>query len=211
LTSKVEDAEMALIVRYLPPQAAVEWLTDLANLRGGPDNITVLITEARRSGGERQAGQWDWHSAWPWRLGLLAAAMVASLTGVAVLAWGHAEAAGMLAVLAAVLASLSLLARRRTVGVPSTIRCGKGPYTTAHISHTPHQLDSIDESLSDMLAQVRDVEEEKTIAEVQDLLDRARAHRAQSGQAEACQIYAQLTSKLLKLLRNYDGQGDLFS
>ena len=43
LTGRVEDEEIGAILASLPPQEAAQALVDLANLRGGPDNITVLI------------------------------------------------------------------------------------------------------------------------------------------------------------------------
>ena len=43
LTGRVEDAEIGAILASLPPKEAATALVDLANLRGGPDNVTVLI------------------------------------------------------------------------------------------------------------------------------------------------------------------------
>jgi protein phosphatase len=43
LSGQIEDDEMAAILRQLPPQEAVRALVDLANLRGGPDNITIVV------------------------------------------------------------------------------------------------------------------------------------------------------------------------
>lgn len=43
LTGRVEDAEIATILRTLPAKEAARALVDLANLRGGPDNITVIV------------------------------------------------------------------------------------------------------------------------------------------------------------------------
>jgi serine/threonine protein phosphatase PrpC len=43
LTGEVKDEEIGPILRHLPPEAAAQALIDLANLRGGPDNITVEI------------------------------------------------------------------------------------------------------------------------------------------------------------------------
>jgi len=45
LTGRVEDHELGTIMGCLPPHEAVKVLVDLANLRGGPDNITVLIAK----------------------------------------------------------------------------------------------------------------------------------------------------------------------
>ncbi len=43
LTGQVEDHEIGALVSSLPPQLATRVLVDLANLRGGPDNTTVII------------------------------------------------------------------------------------------------------------------------------------------------------------------------
>ncbi|MFO0904723.1 MAG: protein phosphatase 2C domain-containing protein [Pirellulales bacterium] len=43
LTGQVTDEELAPILAHLPADDAAALLVDLANLRGGPDNITVLI------------------------------------------------------------------------------------------------------------------------------------------------------------------------
>ncbi len=45
LTGPVTDEEMAALLRCLPPAEAVQSLVDLANLKGGPDNITVVIAQ----------------------------------------------------------------------------------------------------------------------------------------------------------------------
>jgi serine/threonine protein phosphatase PrpC len=45
LTGRVDDPEIGTIMGCLPPHEAVKTLVDLANLRGGPDNITVLIAK----------------------------------------------------------------------------------------------------------------------------------------------------------------------
>ncbi|MEZ6052497.1 MAG: PP2C family serine/threonine-protein phosphatase [Planctomycetaceae bacterium] len=43
LTAHVTDGEIATIVRDLPPKAACRMLVNLANLRGGTDNCTVIV------------------------------------------------------------------------------------------------------------------------------------------------------------------------
>ena len=45
LTARVEDSELGPILAALPPQEAAQALVDLANLRGGPDNITIIIAK----------------------------------------------------------------------------------------------------------------------------------------------------------------------
>jgi serine/threonine protein phosphatase PrpC len=42
LSNQLTDQELGAILKYLPLQEACQFLVDLANLRGGPDNITVI-------------------------------------------------------------------------------------------------------------------------------------------------------------------------
>jgi protein phosphatase len=49
LSGQVTDSEIGAVASALPPAEACRFLVDLANLRGGPDNITALIV---RVGGE---------------------------------------------------------------------------------------------------------------------------------------------------------------
>ena len=52
LTGQVDDDEIGAILLALPPEEAVRTLIDLTNLRGGPDNVTVIVTrvaDQRRS------------------------------------------------------------------------------------------------------------------------------------------------------------------
>ena len=43
LSNQLDDAEVGAIVRELPPKKAAKLLIHLANIRGGPDNTTVII------------------------------------------------------------------------------------------------------------------------------------------------------------------------
>lgn len=45
LTGLVEDQELAEVLAYLSPDEAAKVLVDLANLRGGPDNITLIVAK----------------------------------------------------------------------------------------------------------------------------------------------------------------------
>lgn len=44
LTGMVDDVEIATLLDCLPEDLAVEVMVDLANLRGGPDNTTIVVT-----------------------------------------------------------------------------------------------------------------------------------------------------------------------
>ena len=47
LTGQVCDEEIGVLLQCLPPPEAAQVLIDLANLRGGPDNITVIIARVK--------------------------------------------------------------------------------------------------------------------------------------------------------------------
>jgi protein phosphatase len=49
LSGPISDAEIGAAVSVLPPAEACRYLVDLANLRGGPDNITVIVVRVRGS------------------------------------------------------------------------------------------------------------------------------------------------------------------
>lgn len=47
LSGPVRDDEMGTIIGCMPPQDAAQALIDLANLRGGPDNVTVIVVRVK--------------------------------------------------------------------------------------------------------------------------------------------------------------------
>jgi len=49
LSGQVSDSEIGAVAGALPPEEACRFLVDLANLRGGPDNITVLIVRVKKT------------------------------------------------------------------------------------------------------------------------------------------------------------------
>ncbi len=71
LSGQVPDTELGTIAGALPPAEACRVLVDLANLRGGPDNITVLIvrvnevTQAKRKSPPGVKPVWYRRMGWP--------------------------------------------------------------------------------------------------------------------------------------------------
>ena len=45
LSGQVTDSEMGQILALIPPEEAVRSLVNLANLRGGPDNVTLIVVK----------------------------------------------------------------------------------------------------------------------------------------------------------------------
>src|SRR5262249_37797377 len=68
LSGQVGDAEIGAVASSLPPAEACRFLIDLANLRGGPDNITVIVV---RVGGQLETvppARRPWQERFPWPL-----------------------------------------------------------------------------------------------------------------------------------------------
>ncbi|WP_231745755.1 PP2C family protein-serine/threonine phosphatase [Rosistilla oblonga] len=60
LTGQVDDVEIGVLLDCLPPKDACRVMVDLANLRGGPDNITIVVVrvdDADVGGAASVAGQ----------------------------------------------------------------------------------------------------------------------------------------------------------
>lgn len=51
LSGQLTDSEMGAVAGVLPPAEACRFLVDLANMRGGPDNITVVIIRVNEEAG----------------------------------------------------------------------------------------------------------------------------------------------------------------
>jgi PPM family protein phosphatase len=111
LSGQVEDHEIAVVASVLPAEEACRFLIDLANLRGGPDNITVIIVRVEgstpegtvRSKPAYRPSKPFWQQPLPWpMLSLLSGMALASLAIVLRLASESGKAVAMLVFLAAV-------------------------------------------------------------------------------------------------------------
>ncbi len=102
LSGQVTDEEMGVLMGCLPPGDAVRVLIDIANLRGGPDNITVII--ARVKGQEITTAAAN--PAEPLRVSAESPADVQPKSGAHPAFW---ILAGVLLVIAVVLAALGML------------------------------------------------------------------------------------------------------
>jgi len=139
LSGLVSDDELGTIISCVPPKEAVQTLVDLANLRGGPDNITVIVAQitgpelahGESSGKESREVEGRCKTAVHWSVWFLI-----MLFGLATL--------GLLAVGQTVLGLLGLVATL-AIGVMAIVRryfkaeiveqfaqgpLGKGPYTS---------------------------------------------------------------------------------
>jgi protein phosphatase len=86
LSGPVTDSEIGAIVSTLPPDEAARFLVQLANLRGGPDNITVMVIRAEdaKAAAGPASSKWDALRRLHWSLPVLGGGVL--LTGIALLA-----------------------------------------------------------------------------------------------------------------------------
>jgi protein phosphatase len=87
LSGQVSDREIGVIANLLPADEACRFLIDLANLRGGPDNITVVIARVRGLASPvaavPAAERRRWYSFIPWPLMTLVVGVAFAIQAVA--------------------------------------------------------------------------------------------------------------------------------
>jgi|CXWL01.1.fsa_nt_gi protein phosphatase len=141
LMARVTDEEIAAILRHLSPDEAGRLLVDLANLRGGPDNITVIVAQV--TGSELATAEAD---AAPIKIGKVKHDPKSELAFLVVIAVFFLGAL-LLAVIGSMPAALGALTvgvlvavaafviRKRTeakgIELGTGRKLGKGPYTSA--------------------------------------------------------------------------------
>ena len=157
LTGKVEDAEIGEVVSLLPPQQAAQLLVDLANLRGGPDNITVLVVRAESA--EVQTRAWRGE---PLLVGqdlkpprrIHPAVWIVILVGVLLAAglatlqlYPFALAAAAVAAAAGLIAALRSIEGRDGVPLTSGRRLGRAPYVRTDCDGDARQIEGLSETV----------------------------------------------------------------
>ena len=211
LSGEVSDEEIGAVLAVMPPEEAVQALIDLANLRGGPDNITIVV--ARALADMRQNGSESFAAELPgarrgMHPGIWAALAVAIIVGGGLAVW-HPLAGAIAAVVG--LASLFLLhswLRPEDYNV-AVGQLGRGPHGTWDC--TPG-LPFI-ERLQGTLAQLRTAatEEDWTIDwnEVDGLDRRARAATEAGDYRTALRDYCRAVSFMMRELKKNGTHGRL--
>jgi protein phosphatase len=211
LSGPVTDEEMGAILRCLSPQDAAETLVDLANLRGGPDNISVVIaqidgavprTAAVEGTGEAQAAN-GWSTALLW----LAAGACLAMLGWCL--WNQYWLAAIGSAVGFVAAAIAGLAFRSNapftcppigpIGGPY----GNGPYRKAQCPPNGKVV----ATLADITAKLRDLPNQSSDDHKIDWpsLDAARAEAQAAADGgdyvAAVQKYSAAIRRIMKQLR----------
>jgi len=115
LSGQVSDHEIGAVASVLPPAEACRFLIDLANIRGGPDNITVVIArvggsandakDAAPSSGGKRGSFWPRMPWWPLSL-LGGTLLVVAAIALEIQRWTSTAAVAFLFAFAAIVAGL---------------------------------------------------------------------------------------------------------
>ena len=221
LTGPLNAELIGLVLATLPPKDAAQTLVDLANLLGGPDNISVITIEAAdlaRIDGGRDAqprhapvdrgprpGGFAWRQAAGWiGAGLAAAAAALGLAvGGSGWAWAAAIAAAGLAWQGVRAGGGPAASNPRDVGGPP----GKAPYRRYEVGANAHLIDV----LGDIVRQIEDLEAQREWGfdwtDIHE--DRSLAHGAiaRGDLTGAVVAYCRAVRRLMKSLRDAQGRG----
>ncbi|MGO9114123.1 MAG: PP2C family protein-serine/threonine phosphatase [Thermoguttaceae bacterium] len=202
LSGPVKDEEMGMILGSMPPAEAVRALVDLANLRGGPDNITVIIVKAvgqvwAQASDDMPRPRADLRPVNPM---VWIAMGVTALAGLGLLVMQTYVPAALCLVAAAVLGAGALIYRQggENKGPPMNgPRFGRGPYTAVVCPPSPEFV----RHLADTLRELREAATQADLTVDSEglnvLLGRAAAGNQTGDYAQAVRYYCQGISFLL--------------
>lgn len=212
LTGPVRDEEIGPLMATLSPQEVARVLIDLANLRGGPDNITVIVvrvtgpelttavagTEPLTIGGDRVQ-----RKVHPVLWALMGACLLAA-SGLAVLSsW---IPAGLAAVGGLVLLGTALLQKFRGgnngVELGRGQRFGKGPHASFDSTAKPELIDTLVRLIDELRQAASEKKWDINASHVDELCSRGYDANAAGKHAEALRQYARAISFLMQELRS---------
>jgi PPM family protein phosphatase len=196
LSGQVKDEEMGMILASMPPGEAARTLVDLANLRGGPDNITVIIAKAvgeawmQASSNDMPRPRADLR---PVSTTVWIAMGVVALAGLGLLVMQEFIPAALCLVAAAVLAIGALVYRQggEAKGPPMNgQRYGRGPYTAVACSPSPEFVRHLAETLRELREAATRAEVNFDVQGLNAMLDRAAAGNQTGDYAQAVRNYS---------------------
>lgn len=212
LTGKVEDEELGPVLANLPPREAAQVLADLANLRGGPDNITLIDAKVTceslaTSGAQdepltvgaepasRKVKPIPWVIAGTLLLGaaaLAAASHLAFAAGAAVLGLG--------ATLAAAIQTFGK--RGGGVSLSEGRRLGKGPYVRLHCQATSRFVDRLAGIVQELRVAADEERWNVDMPRFNELCSAAATAAVNKRHSEAVRHYARAISFMMQQLRD---------
>ena len=154
LSGQITDKEIGQILAVFPPDIAAETLVNLANLRGGPDNITMVIARTIENEAASQAVENEMQvPGWYW--GILAGAFAAGLAAAAGLVFGYIQIGVLLALVAAAAGIAFFMMAQKTLFssspfLQSSVLSGNAPYRTWDCTPSAEFADTLATTLQEL-------------------------------------------------------------
>ena len=200
LSGQVKDEELGMVMASMPPAEAARSLVDLANMRGGPDNITVIIAKTVGSAW-KQSSPADMPrpraAVRPVHTSVWIVTGVLALAGLLLLATPWSIPAALCLVAAAALGVGTWFYRQggEVKGPPMNgNRFGRGPYTASVCAPTQEFVRSLSETLRELREAAAQNELALDSAAFTTLLDRAAAANQAGDYAQAVRYYCHAIS-----------------
>ena len=218
LSGQVTDEEMGIILQLFDPQESSQLLTDIANLRGGPDNITVVIAtisdeeiETHVSNGKSYPIERGTNVSAPMPIPLLVIGAIGLLAALVMLFLKIIPLAVVAAVLG-VAAFVTAFARSASQSVRTDStgdQYGKGP----HRKYTCRPDQKFSDQLAGLIHALRDAARDNGWQihwdEFANLFDQARGFEKSKNYADAIRNYGKILSGMMQQIRKQrDAEGD---
>jgi len=216
LTGLLADEEIGAILANFPPHEAVRVLTDLTNLRGGPDNITVIVVRINhRDLTTEPAHHRNWSLneetrpnksrrkihplAWVFLAGSTAASVLFGLMTQSPLA---IAIPGALALITLIYVLVRLMEMSQIGAAKGTGKqFGKGPYTSVNCDSGVHFIEKLETMVADVrqaLANDRRIDLHRLDA----MIEHAKQDRNQNDSAATIKGYSQAIRFAMDQIRN---------
>ena len=211
LTGEVANEEIGPILASLPPNEAAQVLVDLANLRGGPDNITVIVVKitgeeitTRAAGAQplmigkpasrQQVHPFLWIATGVCFLAALVMLLLRQHVAALLAAGG-----GLVTVLAALYQKFVPPAGEALVGGK---RLGKGPYTKTACPPNGEFVDKLAGIVAELREAAKEDQRHVNWAQFDALCQKAKTAEERGAHAGAVSEYARAISFMMNELRS---------
>jgi protein phosphatase len=216
LSGRVSDPELGAIASVLPPKEACRFLVDLANLRGGPDNITVVIVRVGSHMATPPPAAKPWYRRFPWPLVALLLGVMLAGTAVALIIEGNMVWANLCFALAvvAIVGGLGGLAAYQARENRRLSEEAARPRPKIHRSLEcriePPLLDRWARSDQGLVQQAREKNWEPNWAAHDELVHDAQDHLAQGDLVHAFRSFCRAMQTLMTAMQSQRGKTEVF-
>jgi protein phosphatase len=201
LSGQVRDDEMGMIVGSMSPSEAVRSLVDIANLRGGPDNISVIVAKTAGTGWTQSSADIPQPRAAtrPINVNVWIAMGVLTLLGLGLLAFQWIPAAICLVAAGVLGVGAWFYSQGGEVKGPAMNgkRYGRGPYTAIVCPPSPEFVRRLAEMLRELREAASRDDVEVNVAGLNPILDRAAAGNQAGDNAQAVRYYCEAIGFLI--------------